>query len=178
MKPILNSIILIGFKHVGKTVIGRELASQLKLPFIDLDEEIERLFANEHKEKMTCRQIMNVYGQSYFRNIEKRSLAHISQSTSSVVSVGGGTPVDKENQQLIKNSTIIHIEAPRGVVFERIMIQGRPAFFSAEESPLASFNRLWNERDKIYKKLANFTIENDGLIASAVERILKNLLIN
>lgn len=178
MKPVLNSIILIGFKHVGKTVIGRELASQLRLPFIDLDEEIERLFANEHKEKMTCRQIMNVYGPSYFRTIEKRSLARISQSTSSIVSLGGGTPVDKENQKLIKNSTIIHIEAPRGVVFERIMIQGRPAFFSEEESPLDSFNRLWNERDKIYKKLANFSIENDGLIVSAVERILKNLLIN
>ena len=176
MKQFLNSIILIGFKHVGKTVIGRELASRLERPFIDLDEEIERMFANENKEKSTCRQIMQAHGQSYFRNLEKRVLAQIIQLKNSIISLGGGAPMNEENQKLIKNGTVIHIEAPRGVVFERIMIQGRPAFFSLEESPLVSFNRLWNERDEIYKKLADFSIENNGLVGSAVERILKHIL--
>lgn len=177
MKPMLNPIIFIGFKHVGKTVIGRELARQLNVPFIDLDEEIERIFDHENKKKMTCRQIMNEYGQSYFRNLEKRSLKHIAQSPPSVIALGGGTPLDIENQGLIKHGTVIHLEAPPDVVFERIMLHGRPAFFVAEESPRDSFNRLWHERDEIYKKLAHFSIENNGLIDSVVERILKNLRI-
>ncbi|KTD32822.1 shikimate kinase I [Legionella nautarum] len=176
MKQFLNPIILIGFKQVGKTVIGRELASRLELPFIDLDEEIERMFASENKEKRTCQQIMKAHGQSYFRDLEKRGLAQSIQSNTSIISLGGGTPINKENQQLIKAGVVVHIEAPRGVVFERIMIQGRPAFYSIEESPLVSFNRLWNERDEIYKKLADLSIENNGLLVSAVDRILMHIL--
>ena len=86
--------------------------------------------------------------------------------------------MDEENQALIKSNTVIYIEAPREVVLERIMAQGQPAFFSAEESPLVSFNRLWNERNAIYKKLADFSIENNGSVLSAVEQILKHLPIN
>lgn len=176
MKQFLNPIILIGFKQVGKTVIGRELASRLDLPFVDLDEEIERMFASENKEKSTCRQIKKAHGQSYFRNLEKRGLAQSIQSKISIISLGGGTPINKENQKLIKTGIVIHIEAPQGVVFERIMIQGRPAFFSGEESPLVSFNRLWYQRDEIYKKLADLSVENNGLLVSAVNQILMRIL--
>ena len=45
-----NHIILIGFKHVGKTLIGRRLAKDLNKKFIDLDKEVEKLY-----EKQTSR---------------------------------------------------------------------------------------------------------------------------
>ena len=69
MRP--KSIILIGFKHVGKTVIGRALADQLKWPFRDLDEAIEQLFTKETQAHKTCRQIMKAHGSAYFRELEK-----------------------------------------------------------------------------------------------------------
>src|SRR3990167_10617486 len=152
MTHLSKSIIFIGFKHVGKSVIGNALALRLAKPFIDLDEEIERVFENEYQEKRSCRQIMTMYGQSYFRDLEKKVLAQIIQSRPSVIALGGGTPMDKENQELIREHTVVHVLAPRGVVFERIMVQGRPAFFSAEEPLIESFNRLWNEREAVYKK--------------------------
>jgi shikimate kinase len=173
-----NSIILIGFKHVGKSVIGRELAFRLALPFIDLDKEIELAFEQDHQDKLTCRQIMEKNGQFYFRKLEREVLAQMMPSRPSVISLGGGTPMDEENRKLIKHHTVIHITAPPGVVFERIMVRGRPAFFSIEEPAFETFNRLWNEREKIYKKLTRLCIDNDGLVSSGVEAILRHLPLN
>ncbi|MGB1284579.1 MAG: shikimate kinase, partial [Polaribacter sp.] len=34
-------IVLLGYMGVGKSTIGRELASKIQLPFIDLDDYIE-----------------------------------------------------------------------------------------------------------------------------------------
>ena len=178
MEPLSNSIILIGFKHVGKSVIGSELASRLGLPFIDLDKEIERAFEREYQEKCSCRQIMEKQGELFFRNLERNSLAQMLQSKPSIISLGGGTPINEENQQLIKPHTVIHITAKREVVFERIMIRGRPAFLSVEESPLVALNRLWDERIKIYKKLTNLSINNDGSVSSAVDQIIQHLFLH
>lgn len=178
MTHLSKSIIFIGFKHVGKSAIGNALALRLAKPFIDLDEEIERVFEKEYQEKRSCRQIMVMHGKSYFRSLEKRVLTKILQAKPSVIALGGGTPMDCDNQELIKEYTVVHVLASRGVVFERIMVQGRPAFFSAEEPLIESFNRLWNEREAVYKKLASFSIDNNGLVVSGVEQVLQHLHLN
>ncbi len=178
MHAITKPIILIGFKNVGKTVIGSALASQLNLPFIDLDAEIERMFADANQRQLTCRQIMEAYDEVYFRELETKILTPILQTVVAVIALGGGTPIAHNNQKLIKNHTVIHVEAERNTVFARIMLQGRPAFFTESEDMLVALNSLWDERSKIYKKLATFSIINDGAIVLAVEQILQYLCIN
>ena len=131
MRP--KSIILIGFKHVGKTVIGRALADQLKWPFRDLDEAIEQLFTKETQAHKTCRQIMKAHGSAYFRELEKRTLVQVMQTGPLIHALGGGAPLEKDIQHVIKKHTLIHITAPREVVFNRIMMQGCPAFFQKEK---------------------------------------------
>lgn len=168
-------IILIGFKHVGKSVIGRELAVRLQKPFVDLDQKVESAFLDIYHEKLTCRQIMQKHGQLFFRELERLCLKQIMGSSSSIISLGGGTPIEEENQTLLKHHVLIHITAPRGIVFERIMLQGRPAYFSTEEDPFSSFNRLWNEREKIYLKMTTLSIENNNSIELAVNTIIKKM---
>ena len=91
--------------------------------------------------------------------------------------MGGGTPIRESNRELIKSHNILLIQAPKGIVFERIMVNGRPAFFSPEETPLASFNKLWEEREQVYNSLAKFSIVNDGTLEQAVEKIINNFLL-
>lgn len=170
-----NAIILIGFKHVGKSVIGAELATRLTLPFVDLDNAIESAFENTHQQIYSCRHIMEKYGQPYFRQLEKQTLAHIIQSVPSVISLGGGTPMLQDNQTLIRPHVCIHITAPRKVVFERIMQRGKPTFFPADMPPLQAFNRLWDERETVYNELADFAINNNDSITSGVNQIIQYL---
>lgn len=175
MQPLTNSIIFIGFKNVGKTTIARELARQLAMPFIDLDEEIEKTFAKEQQKKQTCREIMRNYGAPYFRDLEKRVFHKVIQGTPAIIALGGGAPAEKSTQILLQGHTVIHVKALRHLVFKRIMASGHPAIFSADRPPLESFTRLWNKRQRIYKKLATFSIQNNGPLQSSIEQILKQL---
>ena len=78
-------ILLTGFMGAGKTSVGRRLAANLGWPFIDLDEEIEKL-AGE-----SVREIFEHVGEGRFREVEARVLAESMRPDPVVVATGGGT---------------------------------------------------------------------------------------
>lgn len=165
-------IILIGFKASGKSAIGRELARSTGRQFVDLDELIQSNFAGATGEHLTCRQIMLKDGQAAFRELEHLALEQaLSAPAQTIVALGGGTPMLEKNRPLILAHTAIEITAPKSVTYERIMVNGRPAFFSPDEHPLKSFNRLWDERAPVYESLSKIKVDNSGTIEQAVEKI-------
>ena len=165
-------IILIGFKCVGKSVIGRELARQLECRFIDLDEEIEKSYFRKNDKNLTCRQIMLSEGQDAFRKLEHEVLVKVLKlPVFGVISLGGGAVMYKPSRELIVTHTVIEVTAPKNIVFERIMVRGRPAFFSPDEHPLDSFNRIWQERAPVYSQLTKYKINNSGSLQQAVDEI-------
>ena len=83
----------------GKTILGKALASQLNIPFVDLDKKIE-----EH-ENESINQIFKIRGELYFRQIERKVLFEfINSSIPRIVSLGGGTPCYFSNMSDIVNS--------------------------------------------------------------------------
>jgi len=175
VKSPKQHIILIGFKHVGKSVIGRALARQVHKSYIDLDHEIERLYKTQYQATLTCRAIVKTKGENFFRELEQAALQQVTQSAPCVISTGGGTPMQAENCQLMAPHCIIYITAKPKQVFDRIMKKGRPAFFPADEDPWVAFKRLWQEREKVYKELATFSVENNDSVALTVDRIMEAL---
>jgi shikimate kinase len=168
-------IILMGFKHVGKSIVGKELARQLHKTFLDVDQALELEYEKKFQEKLSCRQIVQKHGQPFFGDLENQSLQELILLTSAIISLGGATPLSEKNQLLIKPHLLVWVTAPRDVVFARIMATGRPAFFPPEEDPLTVFNRLWEQREKVYRSLADFSIHNDSSLECAVAQILKQL---
>jgi len=83
--------------------------------------------------------------------------------------------LEGNNRKLIREHKIIEISAPAMVVFDRIMANGRPSFFPTSEVPLETFQRMWKEREPQYKKLADFTIENNDSIQDAVNAVVEKL---
>jgi len=172
----MKHLILIGYKSVGKSAIGRELAHEAKMQFIDLDEEVEKIYKKEHGVARNCRQIMLTIGQDAFRELEHKALKIALQNTSRcVISLGGGTPLLVNNKTLIKDHTVVQITAPKNIVFERIMINGKPAFFSDDEHPLMSFNRTWDDRAMVYDALTSIKIDNSGSLDEAVRIIREKI---
>jgi shikimate kinase len=165
-------IILIGFKHVGKTLIGRRLAKVLEKNFIDLDKQVEKTYYQQTSEKLTCREIMYALGETDYRLLESQTLALVLQTSPSVISLGGGSSLSHFNQAIIKPHLLLHVTAPRGIVFERIMVEGRPAFFNINEDPYECFSRLWDERNDIYEQLTTRTIDNSNSVDKAVREAL------
>src|SRR5262245_5865550 len=105
----MTHIIFIGFKHTGKTTIGQALAEKLHRPFYDSDNQIESLFHKTHKKTYNCRDIMQHYGADFFKTLETKALKKLlTHTTPSVMALGGGTPLQAENQTLIAPHTIVH----------------------------------------------------------------------
>lgn len=167
-------VVLIGFKHVGKSVIGRFLAPRLQRNYIDLDREIERLYALQSDASLSCREIVQTEGEVFFRNLEHQALAQAIATPLSVISLGGGTPMLADNQTLLRGQCIIYITAPPIQVFQRIMRKGRPAFFPEHEDPWVTFNRLWLEREIIYKSLATVSVRNHRSIDLTIAQLIKH----
>ncbi len=169
-------IILIGFKHVGKSTIAKLLAQKLSLTLIDLDREVEKRYKNTSGCLAACRKIFGQIGERAFRALEHETLADIlAGSPTKVISLGGGAPTNPKNQKILKGQTVVHITSPKEAVYERIMLSGKPAFLSPDENSYESFSRVWDERKKIYEELATIRVENNGKISETVEAVVKAL---
>ncbi|MFZ2189160.1 MAG: shikimate kinase [Candidatus Magasanikiibacteriota bacterium] len=175
----MKHIILIGFKHVGKSAIGQKLADELECSHVDLDNLIEQKHCHDTNQSLNCRQIMNELGAEHFRSLEKQVLENLllQEKNEKIISVGGGTPLDEENRRLISEHRVVHVVAPRGIVFERIMVNGKPAFFPDNGDDFETFLNIWEERIPVFESIAETTIENDGSIQNAVDQIKVNLKI-
>jgi hypothetical protein len=92
----MSHIILIGFKHVGKSVIGAALAKKLDKIFIDLDNEIEKHYAAQNAQALSCKQIMAMHGEDFFRSEEETVLSN-TLNTSATVLRTLGTPASGGN---------------------------------------------------------------------------------
>jgi 3-phosphoshikimate 1-carboxyvinyltransferase len=165
-------IVLVGFKNTGKSVVGKLLSEKLNRPFIDLDDIIIEEEMKASGTKKTCREIMEEQGEAEFRKLESLALSKIMSSEKPlVVAVGGGVPMLQENREVLAQHYVVHISAVKSIVFERIMAGGKPAFFPAGDLS-ENFEKLWNEREPVFKSLANLTILNDKSIEMTVEKIL------
>lgn len=107
----------------GKTILGKALASQVNISFLDLDKKIEE-YENKSVEK-----IFESKGELYFRQVERKILLKlINSSIPKIVSLGGGTPCYFSNMSDIANS--VH----------------QSIYFKASIDNLV--NRLYNKNEK------------------------------
>lgn len=153
-------IILIGFKNTGKSTIGRLLSKKFNKPWVDLDHEIEKNYYQESQKKISCREIVRQNGEAFFRDLETKALTEIIRLPSAVISLGGGAVTRKENQTLVKPHFLIHITADPSIVYERMMTEGKPAYFPEEQGPREFFDFLWKKSEKIYRELSNITVSS------------------
>lgn len=77
-------LVLVGLPGAGKTTVGRAAAARLGVPFVDLDEEIER------REGRTVAEIFAAEGEPRFRVLEREATAALRGAPGAVVAPGGG----------------------------------------------------------------------------------------
>lgn len=145
----LNNIYLIGFMASGKSSFGKKLARHLSMEFLDLDQFIEE------QEEMSINDIFAIKGESYFRFLESEVLKSINLNNT-VVSLGGGTPCSKENNQFIlDNGLVIYLELPLKIIIGRLKQdkENRPMVSGLNDDELIEkVSKLFNEREAFYKK--------------------------
>ena len=80
-KRLDRPIVLVGLMGVGKSTVGRKLAELLGCDFVDADEEIEKAAQRSISE------IFKEFGESYFRDGERRVIARLIEETGGVIAL-------------------------------------------------------------------------------------------
>jgi shikimate kinase len=130
-------IFLIGFMGSGKSFWGRRLSEKLRMPFFDLDDQIE-----EHSGKPIT-DLFREKGEEHFRLLEKDLLHIITESHDSfVMACGGGTPCFYNNLDYMKQAgTVVWINLSPDQLFERLRKEKehRPLIRDLSDEQLRSF---------------------------------------
>lgn len=158
-------IVIIGFMAAGKTTVGRELASQLEVPFVDLDAQI----TEQHQR--TPAQIIKEDGEREFRQIETAELRQVLNKKSVVIAAGGGAWTVPHNRTLITENggVAIWLTTPFELCWKRIAESEivRPMAPSKDAA-----KKLFDARRPIYQ-LADFHI--DVSETDDVQKIARNI---
>lgn len=96
MNPSPN-LFLIGSMGAGKTTVGRQIADLYRLPFLDLDQEIEA------RTGATIELIFELEGEPGFRRRESALLAELASRKGIVLSTGGGAILDAQNRSMLRS---------------------------------------------------------------------------
>lgn len=153
---MLKKIVLIGPPGAGKSSIGKALAKELSLNFIDSDSEIEKI---SHKK---ISEIFIEDGEPAFRLLEVDVVRKVLSDFEGVISLGGGAPINKEIQDLLvdANYPVVFIDVSIAQAATRIGFnKDRPLLLV---NPRQQWISLMNERRPIYEKLASQTISSDN----------------
>lgn len=169
---LMTRIFLIGYMGAGKTTLGKALARELKLSFVDLDWYIEERF---HK---TVQEIFAERGEDAFRELERQMLHEVSEFENAVISTGGGTPCFFDNMEFMhtKGVTVFLNVSPK-ILFHRLRAakQSRPLLRDKSDEELLVFiTEALGKRMPCYSG-ARFTLNADELesreqIASTIQR--------
>jgi shikimate kinase len=149
-----RSIVLVGMMGVGKSSIGRRLATRLGVPFIDADSEIEKAAG------MSIADIFARHGEADFRSGEARVIARLLDGGPQVLATGGGAVMNADTRAAIKAKGVsIWLSAEFEVLMRRINKRknDRPMLQTAD--PEATLRELLVVREPVYAQ-ADLTVQS------------------
>lgn len=153
-------IFLIGMPGSGKTTLGKRVAREMLLTFVDLDKEIEK------REGKSVQQIFAENGEDYFRQVESRELIEWAASSKSfVMATGGGTPCFYEGIKVINQSGLsVFLDVPLSTLISRLEEKtDRPLLNSSDlDEKKQKLSELLAKRSECYQQ-ANITVTNASL---------------
>ncbi len=155
-----RNIVLLGMPGSGKTTVGEALAAALGRPLLDTDREVER------EAGMDIPRIFAREGEAGFRAREAAAIARCGAGTGTVIAIGGGGAVSRENQRaLLQNGFPVLLERDLDALETG---KGRP--LSPDKAAAAA---LWAKRMPVYRAFAWSAVDNNGPVVDTVARIRK-----
>ena len=153
----------------GKSRIGWELSRRLSLTFIDTDRVIERVTC------LKIPEILELYGESVFRDYETEVVRRTLRLDEVVVATGGGTVVREENRQLLRSrGPVVVLEASPDTIYKRTRRHKRPLLELGD--PVQRIRQLLAERTPVYDDVASIKVSGDDRVSTeVVEEIVEKL---
>jgi shikimate kinase len=141
----------------GKTTLGRRLALAKGLPFIDADQALEQ------RTGVDIPYIFEKEGEPGFRDREAQLIDELSDLPRVVLATGGGAILRQETRQrLSQRGLVIYLHASVAQQVHRTARTTHRPLLQTGESRRAILSRLFEQRDPLYREIADLVIETDG----------------
>ena len=162
-------IVLIGPMGTGKSSIGKILAKKINFKFIDTDKLIEI------QEGIKIKEIFNLKGESYFRDLEVEILEETLTARSAVIATGGGIVQREKSRLLLENEkSVFFLNSSVKRQFERTKDSDKRPLLNKNNN-FKTLKELYKKRLPHYENVSRYKIEmDDKTNEEIVEQILKN----
>lgn len=166
-----RTVWLVGMMGVGKSAVGRRLAGQLGLPFVDTDLEVER------DAGCSIRDLFAREGERAFRTRERAAIERCA-GRAAVVALGGGAIAQRGAPvRLAETGTVVYLKAGLETLLVRVgEARGRPLLGGLDEAGRrAELERLLGERAPHYEG-AKVVVDTEGRDVAAVVMAIQEAL--
>lgn len=165
-----RNVFIVGPMGAGKTTVGKLLADELGLEFLDSDKEIE------DRTGADIGWIFDVEGETGFRKREAAMIDELTARSGVLVATGGGAVLLEENRRrLVSRGTVIYLNAPLEQQIERTSRdRTRPLLRDGEPGDVLA--ALQEDRGPLYQEVADFTFTADRRSAKALAQEIARAL--
>jgi len=164
-----NLIFLVGMMGTGKSTIGKLLAEQRNVKFIDSDHEIEQ------SKGVSISQIFANEGEECFRDLEREFISNLSTNQAAVVACGGGLCIPEGMMELLKTKgVVVCLLASADTLLTRTKTDpSRPLLQVAQ--PIMVLEKLIQEREGRYLEADQVIGTDDHTASEVVQKISQSL---
>jgi shikimate kinase len=165
-----RNIYLVGPMGTGKTAVGRQLARQLGVDFVDSDAQIEAAAG------VDIPYIFEEEGEAGFREREKAIIAELTAREPVVIATGGGAVLAPENRHLLSSTgTVVYLETSVGQQLQRVRGgRGRPLLKGPDLN--MRLEELRAIREPLYRQIADLTVSTDNRRVAKVVEVIQHEL--
>ena len=164
------NIVLVGPMGSGKTAVGKQLARDLGLDFVDSDAEIEQ------RTGVDIAYIFEKEGETGFRTREREMIAELTEREGIVLATGGGAVLEPDNRRrLTEFGTVVYLQTTVAQQLERTRhTRHRPLLLDGD--PETVLTQLMEVRAPLYDDVADLTVKTGGRRVGAVVNEIRKAL--
>ncbi|WP_341783099.1 shikimate kinase [Leucobacter weissii] len=146
-----TAVVLVGPMAAGKTSLGRRLAKDLGIPFVDTD----AVFVRDHG---AIAEFFAAHGEAEFRRIEAEIVAaELARPGSRIVALGGGAVLAASTRAALRAHPVVLLMTTQEAVLRTANLARRPLL---RDDPDA-WGRILEERRPLYEEVADVTFRTD-----------------
>jgi shikimate kinase len=170
---IVPNIFLIGMPGAGKTTVGKALAKQLALRFVDADKELVS------RTGVSIATIFEIEGEPGFRAREVELISKLVLERGIVLATGGGAILDANNRKSLRqHGAVVYLQAELAELRERTRRDTKRPLLQGND-PEEVLSALLQAREPLYNETAHIVVnasrENIGKLAQQIVDELTSL---
>ena len=165
--PSVRRVALVGLRGAGKSTIGRRLALDLELPFVELDQLIEE------RSGMRLADSFSMHGEAWYRKLEREALeAWLERSGSGVLATGGSIVTHPESwQRLLETCRVVWLRAEPDDHWKRVIEQGDTRPMASHPRAREELREILADREPLYERSHLIVDTSRTGIRGAVESV-------